>query len=423
MKKIIASLLLVAGTASAQTYPIPQLPSVGSGDLFQDVQNGVPSVPSTYVSATTLGNYAATLPGNNAENTLIGGDFSLNLFQRGTSVVVASPANVTYTADRWFAWGGTNTPVTVSQSTDAPTNFLDSVKINKASGTGVKQVCFAQEVESANATRYQGLTAELSFHAKAGSGFSAANSNLAVYILTGTGTDEGSSNAAYSINTGGGSSTAWTGATVLGGTNGYLVPINTAWIRYTVAAPIPTGTTELAVAICYTPVGTGSSTDWFELAGVQLDPNSALTAAAGSSGAYIGAADPRAKVFVRRQFEAEVGLQQRYAYSISESGTTGALESAAGYYLTATTCTINFTFPVQMRVAPSYTNSLTASTFKIVPATTAVALSTPFSAQATGQASVNGSTLTFTTTTETQYTACELVSAAGGGQILWSAEL
>ena len=60
----------------------------------------------------------------------------------------------------------------MSQATTAPSNFLDAYQVVKPSGAGVVQVCFApQPIETTNAVRYQGLTAELDFHAEAMSGF------------------------------------------------------------------------------------------------------------------------------------------------------------------------------------------------------------------------------------------------------------
>jgi hypothetical protein len=62
---------------------------------------------------------ALVLPRSVAKNAIIGGDFSTNPWQRGTSF--AAPANATYLADRW-EYGNTSAAVhTVSQSADAPT--------------------------------------------------------------------------------------------------------------------------------------------------------------------------------------------------------------------------------------------------------------------------------------------------------------
>src|SRR5580692_1144988 len=89
MKKTLFAAGLLAlglgGTLVAQTILIPQVQSIGPNDLFQDVVNGAPQAGNFYAPAAMLGNYSASLGGNNPENILIGGDATTNLFQRGTT--------------------------------------------------------------------------------------------------------------------------------------------------------------------------------------------------------------------------------------------------------------------------------------------------------------------------------------------------
>jgi hypothetical protein len=394
----------------------------------EQISLNYPCTVSCFVTTQTLSAYGLSIAGGNNENALVGGDATTNLFQRGTSVALASPAAVAYTADRWFAWGGTNTPITVTKqtgATDITQDYGASIRVNKPSGAGVVPICIGQEVETVNSIRFQGQVTEFDFHAKAGAGFSAASSNLAVYVLTGTGTDEGSVNGAFSINAGGGGASGWTGAAVLGGTTGYLVPITTSFARYTVVFPIPATATEIAVAVCYTPVGTGGATDWFEFTGAQLVPNVSLTTQAGTAGAVLAANAGNARAFLRRPVGVETDLQQRYAYAINEGTiTAGSIILGGGTALgTSTTCSIEVRFPTTMRAAPTYTNALSATTFKLVSASqAATALSTPFSATLGANTPYNAS-INFTTTGMTAKDGCELVSAAGSGQMLWSAEL
>lgn len=435
MKKLFGVALLaslaIGGFALAQqipaplvTFQVPIVQAIGPNDVIQDIVGGIPTVGNQYVTAPQLGTYGQTLAGGNQENMIVAGDASNNLFSRGTSVVIATPAAVAYTANQWVGWGGTNTPVTVAKATDAPSNFVNSYSVVKASGAGVVQVCYGQEIEKAIAIRLQGQIAEFDVHMKALAGFSAASSNVAVYILTGTGADEGTVNGAFSINAGGGGSSGWTGAAVLGGTTGYLIPISTAWGRYTVAAPIPTTATEVMVAVCDTPVGTGTATDGFELAGAQLVPNPALATPAGSAGAVLALNDARAKAFARLGVAYDVERQQRYLYAINEGTVTAGSAMLGGGNANATT-TAKFTvqFPVTMFKAPTYTNALTATTFKMeCGSVTAAVLATPFSAT-TGANTASTGSITFTTTGLTAGNACNLISAAGSGNALWSAEM
>ena len=110
----------------AQTISVPQVTSIQSTDLFQDIAGGQPTAQSVYAPAPMLGNYSVSLPGNNPENALIGGDATTNLFQRGTTGSSVT-TTITYGGpDRWAYWSGTNTAMTVSRDStagDISTNY------------------------------------------------------------------------------------------------------------------------------------------------------------------------------------------------------------------------------------------------------------------------------------------------------------
>lgn len=434
MKKFLAgavAALLLLGSVTAwsqQVAPIPKVTSIGASDLFQDIVNGQPSAQNQYAPASLLGNYGATLAGNNPENLLIGGDSTTNLYQRATT---GSSVTTTLTyggPDRWAYWSGTSTAMTVSRTTtaaDLPTllTFRSGFKMARTSGqTGVVQVCMMQVVESANAYGLSGQTAEIDFHATAGATFSAGNSNLTVYLITGTGADEAASTAAFNLNAGGGGSSTWTGQV----NTGVAVAISTVNSRYTVAIPAPSGTTEAAVAICFTPVGTAGANDYVALSGIQLTRNSALTSIAGTAGIALPANDNRAKSFARRSQQVEAALQQRYYFSVPESATSGAQQSASGNGATTTTCQLFVPFPVTMRIAPTFGaigTALSASTWTITHIATATALSTPYLA-VLGANTPNGGSLTATVASGlTTGQTCVLTSANGGSILGWTAEL
>ena len=281
----------------------------------------------------------------------------------------------------------------------------------------------AQEVETVNAYQYQGQTAELDFHAVAGANYSSAASALTAYIITGTGTDEGLSKMAFAFNAGGGGSSTWAGQAT---TVADVATIGTTIDRYAAIGTIPSTATEIAVMFCYTPVGTAGTNDYVALSGIQLTRNPALAAKATTTVAIsCTTGGILCSSFDRRPQATETGLQERYAFAINEgTQTAGSIVLGGGTALgTSTTCSINVTFPVTMRAAPTYTNALTVSTFKLVSASqAATALSTPYSATL-GANSVNSASINFTTTGMTAKDGCELVSAAGSGQMLWSAEL
>lgn len=386
----------------------------------------LPNGQNPQSEAISLNQIASFVGATGKVNVLIGGDATTNLFQRATAGASVTTA-ITYGGpDRWAYWSGVNTAMTVSQdltAVDIPVGFKAAFKMARtAAQTGLVQMCMAQEVEGVNAYQFQSAVAELSFNVVTGANFSSLNSNMNAFIVTGTGADEGVTKLAFGLNGGGGGASAWTGqanATVglisLGG-------VSTAG-RYGVVASIPATATEMAVVLCYTPTGTAGANDYIAFSGIQLIRNTSLSSFVSASVGYSGAVVPFT-TFDRRSMAVETELQQRYAYSINEGTiTAGSAMASAGMAPTATTCLTSLPFPVPMRSAPTFTNALTASTFKLNSAAVNVALSAPFAAT-TGANNVTGASITFTATTlaATPGFACILVSAAGSGQMLFSSE-
>lgn len=431
MKKILYSALgaVAIGAAAlslalAQVIVLPQVTAIQSTDLFQDIAGGQPQAQNYYAPAALLGNYGASLPGNNPENAIIGGDATTNLFQRATTGSSVT-TTITYGGpDRWAYWSGASTAMTVSQDStaaDISPAYKYGFKMARTSGqTGVVQVCMMQEVESVNSYAFQGQTAELDFHATAGSNFSGASSQMTAYIITGTGADEGVSKAAFNLNGGGGGSSTWAGQV----NTGVAVTISTVNTRYTVAVPAPASVTEIAVALCWTPVGTAGTNDYIAFSGIQLVRNNALTSAAGTAGAVLNPNDTRAKAFARRQVQTEIALQQRYFYSVTEPAASVTVGN--GQASTTSTCFLSIPFPETMRIAPTFANfgtALSASTWKLRSAGTDYVLASTWLVVTTAN-TVQAGNLTGTMAASlTAGNGCQLVGAAGGSIITWSAEL
>lgn len=330
----------------------------------EQISLNYPCTVSCYVTSATLASYSQSLPGGNSDNALIGGDSDTNLYQRATT---GSSVTTTLTyggPDRWAYWSGTGTAMTLSRTTtagDLPASktFASAFKLARTNGqTGVVQVCMLQAVESSNSFRFSGQTAELDFHATAGATFSAAASQMTAYFITGTATDEGVAKAGFGLNAGGGGGSGWTGQANVA-VNFTISATNT---RYTAVAPIPSGTTEIAVALCFTPVGTAGATDYAAFSGIQLTPNASLATAAGTAGAALTNNDSRAKAFARRSQEIETGLQQRYYFQVTETAAITPVAPCAAIDTTHTNCII--TFPTPMRAAPtmSYANGFATPT-------------------------------------------------------------
>ncbi len=172
---------------------------------------------------------------------------------------------------------------------------------------------------------------------------------MTVYLITGTGADEAASTAAFNLNAGGGGSSTWTGQI----NTGVVVTLAAGNNRYTVAIPAPSVTTEAAVALCYTPVGTAGTNDYIAFSGIQLTRNSALTTVAGTAGIALAANDNRAKAFSRRSQQIESALQYRYFYRVTETATVAVRGSCVNLTSSIANCVVPF--PVVMRIVPTMT--------------------------------------------------------------------
>lgn len=273
-------------------------------------------------------------------NTVIGGDFNTNPWQRGTSFT-GIVGTLTYTADRFWALGNASSSISVSQQTTSlPPGFLAKARFGRADANAdLGVIRFGQVFTSANSARYQGQPFVLSFYAKAGTGFSAASAALAVTVGTGTGADE--SAVLFS-------SVQWTGyaSTTLYssiGTTATSVAITTSWARYTLAGFIPTAATQIGFSLGYTPVGTATS-DFVEFAGIQFEamPQGGVTPTP----------------FEFRPISVEQNLCFYYYYRAAEPQ-SGA-KMFQGQVQSATVASILIPFPVPMRLVT--TTSLTVST-------------------------------------------------------------
>jgi len=435
-KKLLAGVLaataLIGGIALAQTISVPQVQSIGSTDLIQIIPRGQPSAQSQYASAALLGNYSETLSGNNPENALIGGDSTTNLWQRATTGSSVTTTTTYGGPDRWAYWSGTATAMTVSRTTtaaDLPAagTFKSGFKMARTSGqTGVLPVCMIQALESANSYQFSGQTAEIDFHATAGANFSAANSVMTAYLVSGTGTDESAALAAFTVNAGGGGTPGFTGGVAIG----VNVTISSTNNRYTVAIPVPAATTQVAVALCFTPVGTASTNDYIAFSGIQLTRNSALTAAAGTAGVALSPNDTRAKSFARRTQETESLAQYRYYYQVAEGATL--IPRFVGHITTAGAgdgagrLVFPVVFPVPMRVAPTMAYTAGFAGFTTTAETTATACS----------ALAAATSITYVVSTQQAMALCSLTSSTiavglsmtiadnnGSGKITANAEL
>ena len=247
----------------------------------------------------------------------------------------------------------------------------------------------------------------------AGANFSSSLGKLNVVLAYGTGTDQSTANLIAGSWTGQTSLTplSQTVTVVSSGVQtaivsavSYALP-TTVWQRFAFTYLVPAAATQLGFYVNFSPVGTAGSNDWIQFAGFQLE-----------DGQY-------ASIYEHKSPLVDLEVAQRFAYVINEAA-AGVVQTPVGTTQgTTTTCTTYIPFPAAMRAAPTYTNTLSASTFKLVSASqTATALSTPFSATLAAN-TVNGASVNFTTTGMTAKDSCFIVGAAGSGSMVFTADL
>lgn len=118
--------------------------------LTEPTTAGQISRPVLYTDTTTSGFYLPyrgsvvtdSLPTNNTKNLIIGGNFSLNPWQRGTTFAPVAANN--YTADRFqYYYNASTAVITMQKTADAPT----TIEAEMLSGD-----CFEADVTTADAT-------------------------------------------------------------------------------------------------------------------------------------------------------------------------------------------------------------------------------------------------------------------------------
>ena len=331
----------------------PMKVSYANGDVFSasDVNdtNGTINLLQT-----------STLSSQAGKNLVVGG--GMDIWQRGTSISLAASAGITYTADRWCLNTGANQAMTISRQTTGDTTNLPNIqycaRFQRNSGqTGTGGLFFSSSIESANAIRYAGQTVTLSFYARRGSNYSATSNILQAFIYSGTGTDQNQ----------------------LSGFTGSATPISqsatltTTWQRFSYSATISSSATELAAAFYFTPTGTASTNDYFEITGVQVELGSTATTFSRAGGTIQGELAACQRYFVRLVDGSEktaeaITLGQAY-------GTTGAI--AALQWI------------VPMRTTPTMTIS-SAGHFGIFNASATVLTATSFALTSSGTSSRHG---------------------------------
>ena len=251
---------------------------------------------------------------------------SMNVWQRGTSISLSASttwANA-YTTDRWNLVTGASQACTVARQATNDTTNLPNIqycaRVQRNSGqTGTGALNFVQAFESINSIRFAGQSVTLSFYARAGSNYSATSSALSANLVTGTGTDQ--QPASYT-----GSATPVSGTATL----------TTTWQRFSYSGTIASTATELYIQFGFTPTGTASTNDYYEITGIQLEIGSSATTYYPSFPTY----------------QAELAACQRY-YERNTTTSLGNIMFSAGFGASSTNIQMSLPCLVVKRVAPT----------------------------------------------------------------------
>jgi hypothetical protein len=333
-------------------------------------------------SATTGLRYSAT---PSASNPLINSAY--DVWQRGTSIA----GQEKYTADRWYKIRGSDvTGQTVSRQVTGDTTNLPSIqycaRVQRDSGnSSTNEMYFFQSMETSTSIPFVGKTVTFSFYARKGSNYSSTSDALKVYLTTGTGTDEAKPYA-------------YTGAT---NAIDQTATLTATWQRFSYSATLSASATQIGVQLRYTPTGTASTNDYFEVTGTQIDIGSVALPFRRSSVTIQG----------------ELAACQRYYYRIGGTGPTERL----GFGTSTSTTNAEIIIPAKssFRVAPTAVDYSSLQTFDGVNVTaiTAVAL--------TGNASGKEYAIVSCTVASglAQFRPVEITATSTSGYIGFSAEL
>jgi hypothetical protein len=292
-------------------------PQEGNACYLKDTDAVMTYSGSAWVSASAPASYGSSA----GKNAII--NAGMEVWQRGTSISV-SASSAPYTTDRWVFSTGASAASTVSRQATSDTTNLPTIqycaRVQRNSGqTGTSANYFAQSLETINSIRYVGQSVSLSFYARKGANFSGASDLLGAFLVSGTGTDQNVI-------------TAYTGTATVATSN---VTLTTTWQRFTITGTVATTATELAAYFSYTPSGTASTNDYYEITGVQLELGSSATTFNRNTSTYA----------------LELAACQRYYWRWVATAAYGNL--GGGYVSFVTNAQISVNNPVYMRTTPS----------------------------------------------------------------------
>lgn len=274
-------------------------------------------------------------------NVLVGADFGIAPWQRGTNPVSNVSNSVTYCADAFFVIGGAaGSGVDCSKATgaaDIAAGFTASMKVSRHAGnSNSTPITVGQVVETGLVGAFQGKTADFSFCLQQGATFS--GSAVSAIIVTGTGTD---ANASASNLTAG----SWTGQTTAAQLTiqaAGISAVTSAFTCFSVTGAVPAAATQIGVELAWAPgSATAGATDFIEIIAPQLEIGS------------------QPSPFERHTVQQELAAAERRFWTVSEPAATVAITGCQAKSTSQAVCAVEF--PVTMRIVP--TTTVVAGTF------------------------------------------------------------
>jgi hypothetical protein len=322
----------------------------GSETLTNKALNGTlgattPStVVATTVTATGLISGATNYTG--FKNRIIGGDFGINPWQRGTTIAVAAAGNL-YTADRFKSYNNTDGAYSVIKTADAPT------VANAGSNT---EYCLDVDVTTADATIAvgqicQGIIQKIEGYNVASFGFGKAGTRYVTLSFWVKSTKTG---IFYVSFTNAASNRSYPAQ--------YTVSVTNTWENKVITVPVDTSGTwdyttgeglNLVWVLASNAASTGTANTWGANVSVPNDQVNALDSTSNNFKLALIQLELGSTTtsFDYRPYGTELALCQRYYYKQQAAGTSNIW--GGGFNNSTTVAVLNTAFPVEMRISPT----------------------------------------------------------------------
>jgi len=206
------------------------------------------------------GSSTSNVQGN---NMIMNGDFQC--FQRtamgfgGNATLAVAASTTEYCLDRFQILTGANQATTITQS--KITQWIFGARIQRNSGqTGTGVMQFGTSLTSDMCAGIQGNPVTLQFIVSTGANWSPTSGNLTVTVAYGTGTSNISN-----------ISSTFTGVTSVISQTLALGTSAAATLYSFTSTSIPTTATQLSIVFSWTPVGTASTSDYFQIQNLQCE--------------------------------------------------------------------------------------------------------------------------------------------------------